>query len=78
MSVPPLQDNDGRISLHEMRILLSLFLPLAVQQEQEVVESTLFSMNTNRDGEINYKDFVRGVRDSDSFKLTRFRRKLFD
>ena len=58
-----------------MRILLSLFLPVAVQQEQEVVESTLFSMNTNRDGEINYKDFVRGVRESDSFKLTRFSEK---
>ena len=54
-----------------MRILLSLFLPAAVQQEQELVESTLYSMDTNRDGEISYNAFVRGVRDSDSFKLTR-------
>ena len=55
-----------------MRILLSLFLPVAVQQEQELVESTLYSMDTNRDGEISYNAFVKGVRDSDSFKLTRF------
>ena len=59
-----------------MRILLSLFLPVAVQQEQELVESTLYSMDTNRDGEISYNAFVKGVRDSDSFKLTRFRGEL--
>ena len=59
-----------------MRILLSLFLPVAVQQEQELVESTLYSMDTNRDGEISYNAFVRGVRDSDSFKLTRFSEEL--
>ena len=54
-----------------MRILLSLFLPMEVQQLQEVVESTLYAMDTNRDGQISYNAFVRGYRDSDSFKLTR-------
>ena len=65
------QDSDGRISLHEMRIVLSLFLPVQVQQEQEEVESALYTMDTNRDGQISYNDFVRGVRESDSFKITR-------
>ena len=65
------QDSDGRISLQEMRIVLSLFLPVQVQQEQEEVESTLYTMDTNRDGQISYNDFVRGVRESDSFKITR-------
>ena len=59
-----------------MRILLSLFLPVAVQQEQELVESTLSSMDTKRDGEISYNAFVKGVRESDSFKLTRFSEEL--
>ena len=55
-----------------MRIVLSLFLPLQVQQEQEQVESTIYAMDSNRDGEISYNDFVKGVRDSDSFKISRF------
>ena len=42
-----------------------------MQQEQEVVESTIYTMDTARDGEISYPDFVKGVRDSDSFKLTK-------
>ena len=54
-----------------MRIVLSLFLPLQVQQEQEQVESTIYAMDSNRDGEISYNDFVKGVRDSDSFKISR-------
>merc|ERR1712013_406916 len=29
-------DCDGMISLHEMRIVLSLFLPVQIQQEQEL------------------------------------------
>ena len=40
------QDQDGRISLHEMRVLLSLFLPVAVQREQENVETALYTMDT--------------------------------
>ena len=72
-----LQDSDGKISLPEMRILLSLFLPVEVQQLQEVVESTLYAMDTNRDGQISYNAFVRGVRGSDSFKLTRFSDETF-
>lgn len=59
-----------------MRVLLSLFLPEQVQQEPELVESTLYSMDTNRDGEISYSAFVRGVRESDSFKLTRYKEEI--
>ena len=40
------QDQDGRISLHEMRVLLSLFLPVAVQRDQENVETALYTMDT--------------------------------
>ena len=54
-----------------MRIVLSLFLPPQVQQEQELVESIIYTMDTNRDGQISYKDFVKGVRDSDSFQISR-------
>ena len=64
-------DEDGKISLHEMRILLSLFLPVQIQKEQENIESTIYSMDTRRDGEISLRDFVRGVRDVGSFRISR-------
>ena len=66
-----LKDEDGKISLHEMRIVLSLFLPVNIQQEQENVESTIYSMDSRRDGEIRLQDFVKGVREVGSFKLAR-------
>ena len=65
------KDEDGKISLHEMRIVLSLFLPVNIQQEQENVESTIYSMDSRRDGEIRLQDFVKGVREVGSFKLAR-------
>ena len=55
-----------------MRILLSLFLPVNIQKEQENVESTIYSMDTRRDGEISLSDFIRGVRDVGSFKISRY------
>ena len=64
-------DEDGKISLHEMRIVLSLFLPVQIQQEQESVESTIYTMDTMRDGEIRLGDFVKGVREAGSFRLRR-------
>ena len=54
-----------------MRIVLSLFLPVQIQQEQESVESTIYTMDTMRDGEIRLRDFVKGVREAGSFKLRR-------
>jgi len=69
-------DSDGRISLHEMRIVLSLFLPVQIQQEQERVETTIFGMDTQKDGEIRYTDFVKGVRDSGTFKLSMYREEF--
>jgi len=67
---------DGRVSLHEMRILLSLFLPAAVQQEREAVESTIYNMDTQRDGEIRFADFVKGVKDHATFKVSRYKEEI--
>jgi len=69
-------DEDGKISLHEMRIVLSLFLPVNIQQEQENVESTIYSMDSRRDGEIRLQDFVKGVREVGSFKLARYKEEM--
>ena len=54
-----------------MRIVLSLFLPVQIQQEQEMVETTIYGMDTQKDGEIRFSDFVKGVKDSGTFNLTR-------
>ena len=53
-----------------MRIVLSLFLPMKVQQEQEFVETTIYGMDTRKDGEIRYDDFVKGIKESATFKLS--------
>ena len=65
------KNSDGLISLHEMRIVLSLFLPVQIQQEQEMVETTIYGMDTQKDGEIRFADFVKGVKDADTFNLSR-------
>lgn len=59
-----------------MRILLSLFLPAAVQQEREAVESTIYNMDTQRDGEIRFADFVKGVKDHATFKVSRYKEEI--
>merc|ERR1719350_2057672 len=43
------QDEDDRLSLPETRIVLSIFLPIRVQQEQELVETILYSMDRQKD-----------------------------
>merc|ERR1712192_152194 len=69
-------DSDGLISLHEMRIVLSLFLPVQIQQEQEMVETTIYGMDAQKDGEIRFADFVKGVKDSGTFNLSRYREEF--
>ena len=70
------EDSDGKISLHEMRIVLSLFLPPRLQHEQESVESTLYSMDRARDGQVTESDFVRGVREAGVFRLTSYTEEI--
>ena len=53
-----------------MRIVLSLFLPVQIQQEQEMVETTIYGMDKEKDGEIRYRDFVKGVKNSGTFNLS--------
>ena len=70
------KDSDGRISLHEMRIVLSLFLPSQLQREQESVESALYSMDRERDGQVREADFVRGLREAGGLRLTSYTEEI--
>ena len=62
--------------MHEMRIVLSLFLPPRLQHEQESVESTLYSMDRARDGQVREADFVRGIREAGVFRLTSYTEEI--
>ena len=62
------QDCDGLISLPEMRTVLTLFLLVKIQQERELVETIIYGMDTQKDGEINFAEFVTGVKEADTFK----------
>ena len=74
-----LQDEDNLLSLTEARIILSIFLPVRVQQEQvtqatsstqELVETILYSMDSQKDGFVRLSDLVAGIRSSNSFSLS--------
>ena len=74
-----LQDEDNLLSLTEARIILSIFLPVRVQQEQvtqatsstqELVETILYSMDSQKDGYVRHSDLVAGIRSSNSFSLS--------
>ena len=64
------QDCDGLISLPEMRTVLTLFLPVKIQQERELVETIIYGMDTQKDGEIRFAEFVTGVKEADTFNLS--------
>jgi len=70
------QDEDERLSLPETRIVLSIFLPICVQQEQELVETILYSMDRQKDGYIRLQDLVAGLRSSTSFSLSMYREEF--
>merc|ERR1711936_212685 len=70
------QDEDDRLSLPETRIVLSIFLPIRVQQEQELVETILYSMDRQKDGYIRKEDLVTGLRSSTSFSLSMYREEF--
>lgn len=70
------QDEDDRLSLPETRIVLSIFLPIRVQQEQELVETILYSMDRQKDGYIRLEDLVAGLRSSTSFSLSMYREEF--
>ena len=83
------QDEDDRLSLPETRIILSIFLPIRVQQEQvwtnqpdlwllnqELVETILYSMDRQKDGYIRLNDLVAGLRSSTSFSLSMYREEF--
>ena len=84
------QDEDDRLSLPETRIVLSIFLPIRVQQEQvrwdimndlylqtqELVETVLYSMDRQKDGYIRLQDLVAGLRSSTSFSLSMYREEF--
>ena len=53
-----------------MRTVLTLFLPSKIQQERELVETIIYGMDTQKDGEIRFSEFVKGVKDSDTFNLS--------
>ena len=38
---------------------------------KQAVESTIYNMDTQRDGEIRFADFVKGVKDHATFKVSR-------
>lgn len=59
-----------------MRLVLSLFLPPELQQEQAGVESTLYSMDRAREGQVREADFVRGVREAGVFRLTSYTEEI--
>jgi len=69
-------DEDNLLSLAEARIILSLFLPVRVQQEQELVETILYSMDSQKDGYIRQADLIAGVRTSTSFSLSLYREEF--
>jgi len=70
------QDEDERLSLPETRIVLSIFLPIRVQQEQELVDTILYSMDRQKDGYIRLQDLVAGLRSSTSFSLSMYREEF--
>jgi len=56
--------------------VLSIFLPIRVQQEQELVETILYSMDRQKDGYIRLQDLITGLRSSTSFSLSMYREEF--
>eukprot|EP00090_Calanus_glacialis_P029947 TRINITY_DN48130_c0_g1_i1.p1 TRINITY_DN48130_c0_g1~~TRINITY_DN48130_c0_g1_i1.p1 ORF type:complete len:205 (+),score=56.48 TRINITY_DN48130_c0_g1_i1:43-657(+) len=70
------KDCDGLISLPEMRTVLTLFLPVKIQQERELVETIIYGMDTQKDGEIRFAEFVTGVKEADTFNLSLYKEEF--
>ena len=55
-------DTDGWISPLELHIVVHLFLPMKVVTEDKFVENVIKDMDTNKDGLIEFAEFVRHIR----------------
>ena len=47
-----------------MHVVVNLFLPMEVKEEDEFVEDLIDKMDTNKDGKIGYPEFVKYVKDA--------------
>jgi len=70
------QDEDGLLSLHEARIVLGLFLPIQIQQEQELVETIIYGMDNQKDGYIRQADMLKCIREVTTCSLSMYKEEF--
>eukprot|EP00090_Calanus_glacialis_P004964 TRINITY_DN13775_c0_g1_i2.p2 TRINITY_DN13775_c0_g1~~TRINITY_DN13775_c0_g1_i2.p2 ORF type:complete len:166 (-),score=56.96 TRINITY_DN13775_c0_g1_i2:84-581(-) len=58
------QDANGQITPLEMHIVVGLFLPMELKEQDDFVEDLIRKMDTNRDGKIGYSEFVKFVKEA--------------
>jgi len=56
------QDADGLITPLEMHVVVQLFLPMEVLEQDEFVEDLIKKMDKNNDGRIGFNEFVHYVK----------------
>ena len=47
-----------------MHIVVGLFLPMELKDQDDFVEDLIRKMDTNRDGKIGYSEFVKFVKEA--------------
>lgn len=65
-------DTDGWITPLELHVVVHLFVPMQLIQEDTFVDKVIASMDTNKDGRIEFKEFVRHIRKTGSGDILSF------
>ena len=66
MSVNIFKDSDGYITPMELHVVLRLFLPMDVGQEDDYVDNLIKKMDVNNDGKIGFDEFVKFIKETGS------------
>jgi len=63
------QDANGIITPLEMHIVVGLFLPMELQEQDHFVEDLIKKMDINKDGNIGYSEFVKFVKEAGTVSI---------
>jgi len=63
------QDANGIITPLEMHIVVGLFLPMDLKEQDEFVDDLINRMDTNNDGRIGFHEFVKFVKETGSASI---------
>merc|ERR1719244_992894 len=60
------QDGDGAITTSELEAVARIFLPMKVQQTDDIVNKLMKEMNFNMDGKVSFQEFETFLKNAKS------------